>query len=76
MALDATTRMELVLIESDSGQWSVIDLSTKLPIQVRQKVLGGMTLSEADNALSLLRLIRGLGESPLTSDARRGRQTN
>lgn len=75
MALDATT-MEPILLETDGGQWSVIDPSTQLPVQVRQKVLEGMSLSEADNALSLLRLIRVLGEGPLTSDARRGRQTN
>lgn len=75
MALDAT-RLQPVLIETDGGQWSVIDPSTQLPVRVRQKVLEGMSLSEADDALSLLRLIRGLGEGPLTSDARRGRQTN
>jgi hypothetical protein len=75
MALDAT-KMEPVLFETEGGQWSVIDPSTQLPVRVRQKVLEGMSLSEADDALSLLRLIRGLGEGPLTLNARRGRQTN
>ena len=75
MALDAT-KMEPVLFETEGGQWSVIDPSTQLPLRVRHKVLEGMSLSDADNALSLLRLIQGLSEGPLTPDPRRGRQTN